>query len=214
MISWLQITSGRGPDECCWVVYQLARHVLHETATQGIDAKIIGRIAGDKPETYKSVLISLDGDAPAGFLKSLQGTVQWIGKSMFRRNHKRKNWFVGVSVFSPPKAPEWSTNEIRIDRMRSSGPGGQHVNKTESAVRLTHIPTGITVMAQEERSQHRNRKLAMSRLNALLRQKENAVERDSNTSRWDHHNRLERGNPVRVYEGVDFRLKKVTLPKF
>ena len=70
------------------------------------------------------------------------------------------------------------------------------------------MPTGIPAVAQEERSQHLNRKLAMSRLNELLRQKENETISDCRNSRWNHHNKLERGNPVRVFEGQDFRLKK------
>jgi protein subunit release factor B len=71
------------------------------------------------------------------------------------------------------------------------------------------MPTGIPAVAQEERSQHLNLKLAMSRLNELLRQKENEPISDCRNSRWNHHNSLERGNPVRVFEGEDFRLKKV-----
>jgi peptide chain release factor len=122
-------------------------------------------------------------------------------------NHKRKNWFVGVSAFPPPEVPEWSINEVKIETMRASGPGGQHVNKTETAVRITHLPSGISAIAQEERSQHHNRKLAMCRLSVLLRQKEHESVCDSKDSRWKHHNRLERGNTVRVFEGEDFRLK-------
>ena len=104
MVSWLQITSGRSPEECCWVVHKLSQC---------------------------------------------------------------------VSALLPLEVPHWSDNEFKIEKMRASGPGGQHVNKTETAVRITHMPTGITAVAQEERSQHLNRKLAMSRLNVLLRQKEN-----------------------------------------
>jgi peptide chain release factor len=166
-------------------------------------------ITGVNPKTFKSVLIALEGEDLSTFIKSFEGTVQWIGKSMFRPNHKRKNWFVGVSAFLPPETPHWLENEFKIETMRASGPGGQHVNKTETAVRITHLPTGIRAIAQEERSQHFNRKLAMSRLNRLLLKKENETISETQSNRWNHHNRLERGNPVRVFECEDFRLKKV-----
>ncbi len=208
MVSWLQITSGRGPAECCWVVHKLSQFVINEAKLKGINTRIIDRIAGEKPKTFKSVLIALESDDLSAFLKSFEGTVQWIGKSMLRPNHKRKNWFVGVSAFLPPEVSNCSGNEFKIEKMRASGPGGQHVNKTESAVRITHIPSGISAVAQEERSQHLNRKLAMSRLSVLLRQKENEIISECNNRRWNHHNRLERGNPLRVFEGEHFRLKK------
>lgn len=209
MVSWLQITSGRGPEECCWVVHKLSQYIISEAKAKGIKTRIIERIAGNKPKTYKSVLIALESEYSTVFLKSFEGTIQWIGNSMFRPNHKRKNWFVGVSAFLPPEVPDWSVNDIKIETMGASGPGGQHVNKTETAVRITHLPSGIKAVAQEERSQHLNRKLAMSRLNELLRQRENESINDCRNSRWNHHNRLERGNPVRVFESEDFQLKKV-----
>jgi peptide chain release factor len=208
MVSWLQITSGRGPEECCWVVKKLSQHILEKAKSTGINTRIIDMVPGIKTKTFKSVLIAIEGEDPSAFIKSFEGTIQWIGKSMFRPNHKRKNWFVGVSAFVPPETPHWLENEFEIKTMRSSGPGGQHVNKTETAVRITHLPTGIQAIAQEERSQHLNRKLAMSRLNRLLLKKENEIISDSQSNRWNHHNKLERGNPVRVFEGKDFKLKK------
>lgn len=209
MISWIQITSGRGPEECCWVVHHLWRCIEREALGKGIKTRTIDLHAGEKPETVKSVLIALEGEGLTGFLGSFEGTVQWIGKSMFRSNHKRRNWFVGVSAFLPPEVPNWSVTEVKIEKMHASGPGGQHVNKTETAVRITHIPTGLNVVAREERSQYLNRKLAMGRLSALLRRKANESQDVSRKNRWHHHNRLERGNPVRVYEGEDFRLKNL-----
>ena len=209
MISWIQITAGRGPEECCWVVHQLWRCIEREAYGKGIKTRTIDLHAGEKPKTIRSVLIALEGEALPGFLGSFEGTVQWIGKSMFRPNHKRRNWFVGVSAFLPPEIPHWSVAEVKIEKMHASGPGGQHVNKTETAVRIIHIPTGLKAVAREERSQYLNRKLAMGRLSALLRQKANQSLNDCRKSRWNHHNRLERGNPVRVYEGEKFLLKNL-----
>jgi peptide chain release factor len=89
--------------------------------------------------------------------------------------------------------------------MRSSGPGGQHVNRTESAVRITHVPTGIVAVAREERSQHRNRSLALARLAAALTGREREADRAAERERWSRHDALERGNPIRVYVGERFK---------
>ena len=92
-----------------------------------------------------------------------------------------------------------------VDFLRASGPGGQHVNRTETAVRITHLPTGLSATAQEERSKHLNRKLAMARLFKILQQRGQNAEDQSRQERWLQHNELERGNPIHVYRGRDFR---------
>ncbi|GHU73030.1 hypothetical protein FACS189413_16950 [Bacteroidia bacterium] len=116
----------------------------------------------------------------------------------YRKFHKRKNWFVGVQRLPVFVANEWNENELRIQTLKASGPGGQHVNKTESAVRVTHIPSGISVMVSKNRSQLQNKKQAIKRLRIKLAAYEQermlAVTQDN----WQNHNELERGNPVRV----------------
>lgn len=114
-----------------------------------------------------------------------------------------------MNLFSPPKENKWSFDQLKIEKMRASGPGGQNVNKRETAVRITHKRTGLSVTAQEERSQYLNKKLALSRLNELLEQKESETEMKSQSRRWNKHNRLERGNPVRVYRNEKFSLTKI-----
>jgi peptide chain release factor len=92
--------------------------------------------------------------------------------------------------------------------MRSSGPGGQHTNKTESGVRITHRPTGLTAVAQEERSQHRNRSLALSRLHLRWRAEQQSERQQSQQAQWESHSALERGNPTRIYTGSAFKPKR------
>jgi peptide chain release factor len=209
MLCWLQITSGRGPDECAWVVSRVVEVMVKEASANGCHMQTLETVPGSKPDLFKSALISIEGEDISTFLSQWAGTIQWIGKSQFRPRHKRKNWFVGVAPYPAPEEIESNHHEFRFETMRSSGPGGQHVNKTASAVRVVHVPTGIHAIAQEERSQHRNRKLALSRLLEKLRHQNQAAQSKLRQSIWDGHNELERGNPVRIYEGTDFRLKRI-----
>jgi peptide chain release factor len=99
------------------------------------------------------------------------GAIQWVAQCPLRPHHKRKNWFIGV--FELPALPDvpkaLAAHDVRFEAFRAGGPGGQHQNKTESAVRATHIASGLSVVAREERSQHRNKALALERIAALLR---------------------------------------------
>ena len=202
----LQITSGRGPVECCWVVARLAETIISDTRKNGLHAEIIEEESGPEKGTLFSALIHIDGDGAETFANSCVGTIQWIGYSTFRSGHKRKNWFVGVQRVPIPQPIIFSAQDIRIETLKASGPGGQHVNTTESAVRAVHIPTGLTAMARDERSQNANRKRALERLAILTVRHEQRQLAKAEKQRWDAHNELVRGNPVKVYEGNDFRL--------
>ena len=136
-------------------------------------------------------------------LSGLEGTVQWICQSPFRPEHKRKNWFVDVSII--PEVDEICKDQnIRFERFHSGGNGGQNVNKVETGVRLTHIPTGITVTSTAERTQQLNRKDALQKLNAILSEKEAENKAKQTNDAWREHTRIVRGNPVRVYKGMGF----------
>jgi peptide chain release factor len=208
MSVWLQISSGEGPAECCWVVARLREVLSAEAAAAGLEAHVLEAVAGDQPGTCRAVLLALSGPGEEAFAEPWLGTIQWVGRSPYRPNHRRKNWFVGVERFAPPEAPAWSPDELRVEVMRSPGPGGQHVNKTESAVRVTHLPTGLSAIAREERSQHKNRNLALARLARLFEERRAEAEGDVRRRRRQQHHALERGNAVRVYEGPDFRLRR------
>ena len=136
-------------------------------------------------------------------LSCLEGTVQWICQSPFRPEHKRKNWFVDVSII--PELDEICKDQnIRFECFHSGGNGGQNVNKVETGVRLTHIPTGITVTSTAERTQQLNRKDALQKLNAILSEKEAENKAKQTNDAWREHTKIIRGNPVRVYKGIGF----------
>jgi peptide chain release factor len=204
----LQITSGRGPVECCWVAARLAESIISDSRRNGLNAEIIEEEVGSEKGTLLSALIHLDGSEAKQFAASYEGTIQWIGYSTFRPGHKRKNWFVGVQRVPLPQSTIFSESDVRIETLKASGPGGQRVNTTESAVRAIHIPTGLTAMARDERSQNANRKRALERLSILIARHEQRQLAKAQKQRWDAHNELVRGNPVRVYEGEEFRVVK------
>lgn len=201
---WLQISAGRGPAECGWVVGQLAPRLSQDLSAHGLTVAEIARVAGERGGDARSILLRVGGEKAPEIVRGWLGTVQWIGASPYRPHHGRKNWFVGVAAFAEPGTDLWDETAVRIDTLRASGPGGQHVNRTESAVRATHLPTGLSAIAREERSQHLNRRLALARLAKLFAARAESKARADTTSRWRQHTRLIRGDPVRVYRGEDW----------
>jgi peptide chain release factor len=196
--TYIQITSGRGPAECCRVVFKIVEKILKEAKQQGIFAKIVEREEGETKHTLLSAVLLLAGENLDTFVDSWEGTVQWIAQSPYRKFHKRKNWFIGVQRLPVFEENQWDESELRVQTLKASGPGGQHVNKTESAVRITHIPSGISVTASDERSQLQNKKQAIERLKIKLAVCEQERTMAFAQTNWQNHNELERGNPVRI----------------
>ena len=196
--TYIQITSGRGPAECCRVVSKVVEYILKEARQQGIYAEVTEREEGEINRTLLSAVLFLAGENLSDFTDSWEGTVLWIAQSPYRKFHKRKNWFVGVECLPVFEENRWNESDIRVQTLKASGPGGQHVNKTESAVRVTHIPSGISVTASDERSQLQNKKQAVERLKIKLATYEQERATAFVQENWQNHNELERGNPVRV----------------
>lgn len=198
-LQWVQITAGNGPAECAWAVPRVLRNFCAEAERSGVTVTLLHSEPGPLAGTLDSVLLAVHGRIAGPFLSTWVGAVQWVAKSPFRAHCKRRNWFVGVNVLGVPTTPSWSPQDLRVETFCSSGPGGQHVNKTASAVRITHVPTGIAVVAREERSQHANRRLALARLEDAMAQRGRDSAARAQQQRWSQHQSLERGNPVRVF---------------
>lgn len=192
----LQISSGQGPDECELAVGKLLRVLKEEFP--GIE--VLGKTPGRRADCFRSVNIESRKD-----LSFLEGTVKWICQSPFRPHHKRKNWFVDVSVCGEVEQIDYDESLVRFETFRSGGKGGQNVNKVETGVRAIYVPTGIAVVSTEARTQHLNKKIALNRLSELLMEcNERNADEIKALNRLEHA-RIERGNPTRIYEGMNFR---------
>ncbi|EFJ4519996.1 peptide chain release factor H [Escherichia coli] len=198
----LQLSSAQGPEECCLAVKKALDRLIKEAARQDVAVTVLETETGHYSDTLRSALISLDGDNAWALSESWCGTIQWICPSPYRPHHGRKNWFLGIGCFTADEQEQ--SDAIRYETLRSSGPGGQHVNKTDSAVRATHLASGISVKVQSERSQHANKRLARLLIAWKLEQQQQENSAVLKSLRRMFHHQIERGNPRRTFTGMAF----------
>jgi peptide chain release factor 2 len=197
----LEINAGAGGTESCDWVDMLLRMYLRYAERHGYRTEIIDSVPGDTAGS-KKVTFLVEGKDAYGYLKTERGVHRLVRISPFDANKRRHTSFAAVDVIPEVADTDEITinpEEVRIDTYRASGAGGQHVNKTDSAVRITHIPTGVVVTCQNERSQHRNRDVAMKVLQARLMELQHAEDDARIAELRGDLRAIQWGNQIRSY---------------
>jgi len=206
----LEIHPGAGGTEAQDWAEMLLRMYRRWTERKGFGCKLLDLLPGDEAG-IKSVTLQISGPYAYGMLAAEKGIHRLIRISPFDASGRRHTSFASVDVY--PDAAEdididVKEDDLRVDVFRASGPGGQHVNKTSSAIRITHLPTGIVVQCQNEKSQHRNRETAMKVLKARLYDLELKKIQAEKQESYEAKNAIGFGSQIRTYTLQPYRLVK------
>jgi len=206
----IEINAGAGGTESCDWVQILLRMYLRWTQEHGYATEVADELPGDVAG-LKSVTFEVTGLNAYGYLKSERGVHRLVRISPFDANKRRHTSFASVDVIpemDEAESIDINPDELRVDTYRASSAGGQHVNKTDSAVRLTHLPTGIVVTCQNERSQHKNRAMAMKVLQARLMERQRRESDAKMAELRGEQQAIEWGNQIRSYVFQPYTLVK------
>jgi len=204
------INAGAGGTEAQDWVEMLFRLYLKWAESRNMKTKIIDHLAGDEAG-IKNVTFTVSGPYAYGYMKSENGIHRMVRISPFDANGRRHTSFASVSILPEIEDDikiDINEKDIRVETFRASGPGGQHVNKTSSAVRITHIPTNIVTQCQNEKSQHRNKELALKILKARLYALEKEERNREKQLRHQSQKEIAWGNQIRSYIFNPYRLVK------
>ncbi|WP_440065959.1 peptide chain release factor H [Streptosporangium sp. OZ121] len=195
----LLLSAGRGPQECAWALARLLRRLESDATRQNLETHRAETVPGDRPDTYRSVLIRISGAGAEAFAASWTGTLCWQAPSPYRAGTGRKNWYV-IAQPCQVGTPRTTFSEADVDIVacRTGGPGGQHRNKASTAVRATHRPSGIVVVVDTERQSSLNRRIAMRLLRQRIEHGDETAERAATSARRRIHDELVRGDPTRI----------------
>jgi len=207
--AYLDIQAGSGGTEAQDWASMLLRMYLRWAESRGFKVEVTEESDGDVAG-IKSATIKVDGEYAYGWLRTETGVHRLVRKSPFDSGNRRHTSF--ASVFAYPEVDddidiEVNPADLRVDTYRASGAGGQHVNKTDSAIRLTHIPTGIVVQCQNDRSQHKNRAEAMKMMKAKLYELEMQKQREEQQALEDSKSDIGWGSQIRSYVLDQSRIK-------
>ena len=195
----LLMSAGRGPQECAWALARLLHRLEADATRRNLATRPVQTVPGDRPGTYRSVLVQISGAGAEAFAASWTGTLCWQAPSPYRATTSRKNWYV-IARPCQVDTPRTAFTEADVDVVacRTGGPGGQHRNKASTAVRATHRPSGIVVVVDTERQFSLNRRIAMRLLRQRIEHGDEVAGRAVITARWRIHDELVRGNPTRT----------------
>ena len=206
----MEIHAGAGGTEAQDWVEMLLRMYLRWAEKRGFRTRLMDILPGDEAG-IKNITLLIEGEYSYGYLKGENGIHRLIRISPFDVSGRRHTSFAAVSVY-PQVSDEIKIDikdtDLRIETFRASGPGGQHVNKTESAIRITHLPTGISVQCQNEKSQHRNKEIALMILKSRLYDLEKEKKEAKKKAIYNAQKEIGWGNQIRSYILHPYKLVK------
>lgn len=206
----LEINAGAGGTEAQDWVEMLLRMYLRWAERHGFQCEIVQILPGEAAG-IKNVTVMIEGENAFGFIRSERGVHRLVRISPFDSNARRHTSFASVSALPDIDQEidiEVRDDDLRIDTFRAGGAGGQHINKTDSAVRMTHLPTGLIVCCQNERSQHKNKATALKLLKAKLYDLESAKKREEMDKLAGERMKIDFGSQIRSYVMQPYQLVK------
>ncbi len=202
---YILFTAGRGPMECSLAVQGIQQEFKKYPDFKSVTYDIVKQKKGRVSNSIETIVFQVKTNDKS-IVRPWIGSIQWVCQSPIRKLHKRKNWFIKCEeVFMGDKI-EIDIKDVIVQSFRASGPGGQHRNKVETAIRLIHRSSGIIVTATDAKSQLQNKKKAWQKLMEKLKAKNEGLIQDFNTDQWATQLQIERGRPVKTFIGKNFKI--------
>lgn len=201
---YILFTAGRGPRECGLAVHGVQKQFRKYLEELEVKYEIINQQNGDFIKSIETIVFRVNV-TNYEVIKPWIGSVQWVCKSPIRKMHKRKNWFIKCEEIFINEEVKFNRDKVKVQSFRASGPGGQHRNKVETAIRLIHEESGMIVTATDGKSQAQNKKKAWIKLEEMIKQKNTSVLKNFNTDQWTSQLEIERDKPVKTFRGIKFK---------
>lgn len=199
---YILFTSSRGPTECCLAVYGIQDKFKKYLLSKDIAFEIIREKKGRLADSLETIVFKIESDVDQ--ISPWLGSLLWVCKSPIRKSHKRKNWYIKCEEVHRKEQVKLDKSKVMIQAYRASGPGGQHRNKVETAIRIIHRSTGMIVTASDGKSQAQNKKKAWAKLEQKLEEYNEGIEVQFDFDQWSTQLEIERGDPSKIFKGKNF----------
>ncbi len=204
-------TSGN-QREPALVLAQVLKKFLTAAANSTYKTNVIYAQPGSEKGSINEAFVLIEGEQIESFLSTWIGTIRWVGQSKFSKIEKETSWYVGIRTWNQEVSFDFKASDVSFQTMRSGGPGGQHVNKVSTAVRATHVPSGIQVSASDSRSQSKNKELALQRLKDKVATHQMTQLVQALKTTHQAPGVLHENHPIKTFRGTDFKKESTKKP--